>query len=255
MTLSPDIAKISISCYVDFIPIPKDKVKYFNCKFIDTATGAEIILILITGGIFMYDIIQIKAQLTAIAEKLEEEEPLLTKLDGLSGDGDLGITATKISLAVNEICKLQPDSVDRLFMKLGMEINKQAPSTMGTLLAAGSMALGKAFRGQEALSDSDVAEIPSLLAAEIMKRGHANPGDKTILDALVPMAETVRSVFDETGDIREAYHRGAESAAAGADSTCGMLAKTGRASWIAERTKDNPDGGAVLCASIAGLYR
>lgn len=202
----------------------------------------------------MYDIIQITDQLTAIAEKLEKEVPLLTRLDGLSGDGDLGNTVSKVSQAIKDICRLQAESVDRIFMKLGMEINKQAPSTMGTLLAAGSMALGKAFRGKDSLSDSDISQIPSILAEEIMKRGHAKPGDKTILDALVPMSETVKAVFAETGDIRNAYSKGAESAAAGAEQTCGMLAKTGRASWIAERTKDNLDGGAVLCAKIAELY-
>lgn len=203
----------------------------------------------------MYNIIQITDRLTAIANKLEEESPLLTKLDGLSGDGDLGTTASKVSQAIKDTCGAGPESCDKLFLKLGMEINKQAPSTMGTLIAAGSMALGKAFRGKESLSNEDIAAIPSLLAEEIMKRGHAKPGDKTILDSLVPMAETVKAVFAETGDIKEAYSKGAESAAAGADKTCGMLAKTGRASWIAERTKDNPDGGAVMCAKIAELYR
>ena len=183
------------------------------------------------------------------------QETLLAELDGLSGDGDLGITAVKLSEALEKMAQSDITDLGMLFMKTGMEMNKQAPSTMGTLLAAGVMSLGKQFKGQTDLADEDLAAIPQLLAEEIKKRGKASLGDKTILDALIPMADAVRETFAETGDIKEAYRKGANAAETGAGQTRGMIAKTGRASWIADRTKDNLDGGAVLCAKIAELCK
>lgn len=202
----------------------------------------------------MYSMEQIKETIDIIAAKIKEQEALLAELDGLSGDGDLGITAVKLSEALSKMAQSDIEDPGMLLMKTGMEMNRNAPSTMGTLLSAGVMSLGKEFKGKAGLTDEDVAKIPSLLASEIMKRGKAAAGDKTILDALIPMADAVQETFTEADDIREAYRAGAKAAAAGAENTRGMTAKTGRASWIAERTKDNLDGGAVLCAKIAELY-
>ncbi len=203
----------------------------------------------------MYTTLEIKKTLEKIAQQIKMQETLLAELDGLSGDGDLGITAVKLSEALEKMAQSDITDLGMLFMKTGMEMNKQAPSTMGTLLAAGVMSLGKQFKGQTDLADEDLAAIPQLLAEEIKKRGKASLGDKTILDALIPMADAVRETFAETGDIKEAYRKGANAAETGAGQTRGMIAKTGRASWIADRTKDNLDGGAVLCAKIAELCK
>lgn len=203
----------------------------------------------------MYTTLEIKKTLEKIAQQIKMQETLLAELDGLSGDGDLGITAVKLSEALEKMAQSDITDLGMLFMKTGMEMNKQAPSTMGTLLAAGVMSLGKQFKGQTDLADEDLAAIPQLLAEEIKKRGKASLGDKTILDALIPMADAVRETFAETGDIKEAYRKGANAAETGAGQTRGMIAKTGRASWIADRTKDNLDGGAVLYAKIAELCK
>lgn len=203
----------------------------------------------------MYTTQEIKKMLEKIAGQIKSQETLLAELDGMSGDGDLGITAVKLSGALSKMAQSEITDPGTLFMKTGMEMNKQAPSTMGTLLAAGVMSLGKQFKGKTGLTDEDLAVIPQLLASEIMKRGKASLGDKTVLDALLPMADAVQETFSETGDIKEAYRKGANAAETGAEQTRGMIAKTGRASWIADRTKDNLDGGAVLCAKIAALYQ
>lgn len=203
----------------------------------------------------MYTMNEIKNTLEKIAEQIKAQETLLTELDGMSGDGDLGITAVKLSEALKKMAQSDIADPGMLFMKTGMEMNKQAPSTMGTLLAAGVMSLGKAYKGKTGLTDEDITMLPRLLAEEIMKRGKAALGDKTILDALIPMADAVQEGFAETGSIKEAYSKGAKAAKDGAERTRGMIAKTGRASWIADRTKDNLDGGAVLCAKIAELYK
>lgn len=84
-----------------------------------------------------------------------------------------------------------------------------------------------------------------------MARGKAQRGDKTILDALLPMAEAVEKSFAETGCLSAALQAGAQAAKEGAEGTCGMLAKTGRARWLGERAREHMDAGAALCALVA----
>ncbi len=140
-----------------------------------------------------------------------------------------------------------------LMMKAALACNKAAPSTMGTLISSGMMALAKTAKGKSELSDAEVVAVPRQFAEAIMQRGKAKPGDKTILDALVPMADAVEAEFAKNGDLKTAYSAGAKAADEGAKATSGMLAAAGRAKWLGERARENPDGGAVLCAIIAKI--
>ena len=84
-----------------------------------------------------------------------------------------------------------------------------------------------------------------------MARGGAKLGDKTILDALCPMAETVEREFSQGSALKAAFSAGAETAKTAAKGTAGMRAAAGRAKWLGERAVEYPDGGAVLCGIIA----
>jgi len=89
----------------------------------------------------------------------------------------------------------------------------------------------------------------------IREKGKAELGDKTILDALIPMSEAVAAEYNNGSELKHCFHRGAEAARRGAESTAGMIPKAGRAQWIGERVKDNQDGGAVFCALVAEIFR
>ena len=90
----------------------------------------------------------------------------------------------------------------------------------------------------------------SIMADSIMMRGNAQLGDKTILDALIPLHETLGAAYRKTGDLKISAEQAAEAAKEGAKTTKGMIAKVGRAKWIADRSRDYPDGGAVLCCQL-----
>ncbi len=202
----------------------------------------------------MYNIIDVKKMMGKMAEEALKHKELLGELDGLSGDGDLGETVEKASKAVIDSIQKETPDIGALLKGAAMEINKAAPSTLGTLLSGGVMALAKAYKGKKELEAKEIAELPKIMADNIQEKGKAKPGDKTILDALCPMADAVNCNFTETGELKQAFHAGAKAAAKGAEKTKGMLPKAGRAQWIGERVKDNPDGGAVLCAKLGALF-
>jgi dihydroxyacetone kinase len=117
------------------------------------------------------------------------------------------------------------------------------------------MAIAREMKGKAELDPADISRIPKIMADSIKEKGKAESGDKTILDALIPMSEAVSGEFSRGSDIRECFHKGAEAARKGAERTAGMLPKAGRAQWIGERVRGNQDGGAVLCATVAELFR
>ena len=178
----------------------------------------------------------------AVAAKAE----YLGELDGLSGDGDLGMSMQAAFSACAQAAEAA-DGADlgRLLMQAGMACNKAAPSTMGPLLSCGILALGKACKGKSALTDAEVIAFPRIFADAIAARGRAKRGDKTILDALYPLAEAVEGA---AGTLAEVFSAGAAAAEQAAADTAGIVAKAGRAKWIGERAAQYPDGGASMCA-------
>ncbi|MBQ9941717.1 MAG: DAK2 domain-containing protein [Christensenellaceae bacterium] len=195
---------------------------------------------------------QVKAFIEKAAGILAANADELARLDGQSGDGDLGASMSAAGQAMRDMAAATPgEDIGGLLMKVAMACNKAAPSTMGTLVSSGVMALAKTSKGKNQLADADLIAMPRLFGEAIMARGKAQVGDKTILDALMPMADAVEAEFAASGDLGAAFAAGAKAARAGAEATCGMLAKTGRAKWIGERAQEHMDGGAALCAILA----
>lgn len=202
----------------------------------------------------MYKIADIQKKMFEIADEAAKHVDLLAELDGLSGDGDLGETIGKLTKEVIKKSDEEFSEVGVLFMKTAMAMNKAAPSTLGTLLSSGVMALAKACKGKTELIDEDIISFPRIFADAIKEKGHAEIGDKTILDALYPMAFAAEKEFEVVKDLKQSFKAGGKAAIEGAEHTRGMIPKSGRAQWIGERVKDNLDGGAVLCAKVAEVF-
>ncbi|MFR2879769.1 MAG: dihydroxyacetone kinase subunit L [Lachnospiraceae bacterium] len=141
--------------------------------------------------------------------------------------------------------------MSELFMNCAMAFNRAAPSTMGTLLSGGMLAIAKQIGNQKVITIDQVVEIPGILANSISLRGKASVGDKTVLDALIPFSDKLKSVYNETMSIDKALTMATHKQTyIGMESTKGIIAKTGRAKWLAERNMEYPDAGSVLCYRI-----
>ena len=195
-----------------------------------------------------YSISSIKDALVLCSDKAIRIKPLLTELDSRTGDGDLGMSMSLGATAVkDEVAKYEGTDIGELFMKCALALNKAAPSTMGTLISGALMMVGKKYKGLQSLEENMVVAIPVIMADSIMMRGNAQLGDKTILDALIPLHETLNAAYRQTSDLKISARQAADATKKAAKSTKGMIAKVGRAKWIADRSRDYPDGGAVLC--------
>lgn len=177
-----------------------------------------------------------------IRRLMEENQELLTRLDGTIGDGDLGLTMTKAFQAAAEEAKKIPDAEPgRLFMKVGMAIARAAPSTMGTLVATGFMRGGKAVAEKRSLAAGDLAVFFQHFTAGIQERGKARPGEKTLLDVLQPASEALAAHRDRP--LPEALAAAEKAAAAGLEKTKSMVSQHGKAAVFREKTLGIQDPG------------
>lgn len=187
--------------------------------------------------------------LEAVATELPEHRDELNRLDGVAGDGDLGLTVTTGCRALLELAPtLGALTEAQAIRAAGMEIAKKAPSTGGTLIAFALMAAAKAAVDPSAPGLARAAAYLEAAAASIAQRGQVAPGDRTMLDALQPAAEAIRAAADVGADPETAAREAAAAADAGAASTAAMAAKVGRAGWLAERAAGHEDAGARLVA-------
>lgn len=168
----------------------------------------------------------------------------LTDLDRALGDGDLGITIEKIADMLDDYAKTDPaGDLGKWIIGLGMAINRAAPSTMGTLLATALMRAGKEVKGLAVLTPTNLVAMLSAADIGIRERGKAQLGDKTVVDALHPAAETFASAIESGTGLRDAGQRMVDAARHGRDRVTPLKSKIGRSSWVGERTVGLVDGG------------
>jgi dihydroxyacetone kinase len=189
------------------------------------------------------------ALLRAVAGELPSHRDELNRLDGVAGDGDLGLTTTTACRALLELAPaLEALPEAEAIRKAGMELARRAPSTGGTLLAFAFMAAAKAEIAADAAPLQRAAAYLEAAARSLAERGQVAPGDRTMLDALQPAADAIRAAAAAGADPADAARAAAVAADSGATATATMAAKVGRAGWLAERAAGHEDAGARLIA-------
>lgn len=138
-----------------------------------------------------------------IAAKMEDCHDELNRLDGLLGDGDLGVTMVRgVRSLVDELPNL-PDDVGMALLKCAQVFTRVSGSTYGTLLATGLMSAAKQTRGRTVVPWQEISPLLAEAVAAMSRRGKAELGDKTVLDAI----EAVRAAtdgLDDPGEIAKA---------------------------------------------------
>jgi phosphoenolpyruvate---glycerone phosphotransferase subunit DhaL len=161
----------------------------------------------------------------------------LRQLDAIIGDGDMGVTVELGAKAItNYLASSVEEDIGKQLMKCGLQINKFSPSTFGTLLASAFMEAGKAVLGKKEIEFKDLALMGRQAVEGIKKRGKAEVGDKTMLDALVPAVDSFQQGISNGLSNKEALEKAINAAQNGAAETKKMKAKFSRASY-------RPDGG------------
>lgn len=194
-----------------------------------------------------------------LSRTMSDNFQLLTDLDAAAGDGDLGITMTKGFAAAAKVAQDYTEKdVGKLLLAAGVAMAREAPSTLGTLIASGFMKGAKEVAGRESLTLADSARFLNGFVRGVMDRGRSQPGEKTIIDALLPAAEALTSAKPDQA-IADAWQAALHAAEAGLEGTRQMKALHGRAAYRGEDSIGKVDGGAtvgvLMVKSIAEAVR
>ena len=196
----------------------------------------------------------VKEMMLAAAAAIIENEPLLTDADRNLGDGDHGLGMKRGMEAVQEkLGSTEFDSVDKVFSAVGMAMMSSMGGASGALFGTVFRGGAKAIKGAETLTSENLAEFHKAALADIMARGGAKPGDKTMIDALAPAAEKAAEVTDKP--LAEALAAVADAAEAGREASKALIATMGRAKTLGEQSIGFPDAGAcsvaIICRAMA----
>ena len=185
---------------------------------------------------------ELRVLLDRALELVAKKEDELRDLDSAIGDGDLGITVSRGAEAARKsIAALPPGSTpSEIIRAVAAAIASANPSSFAALVATGLLAASRSVAGSESLTAENVVTMAQQAVPAIAKRGKAEVGDKTVLDALVPSIDALEA---NTPD--GALEAMIAAARKGIEDTAPLVSRKGRAAWLGERTIGHPDPGAM----------
>jgi dihydroxyacetone kinase-like protein len=186
-----------------------------------------------------------------IAETAIENEKYFGDLDAVVGDGDFGYSLARgFEKLLDGWDDLDRSNSGTFLRRTGMVLASRIGGTSGPIWGTAFIRAGAAAGDAEV----DGARVVGMLRAAIdgiKTRGQSDVGDKTLLDALVPMTDRLEAELGKGASAQEAIRAAAAAARAAADATSGMVAKRGRAAYTGERSRGSVDAGATAVAVIA----
>jgi phosphoenolpyruvate---glycerone phosphotransferase subunit DhaL len=176
----------------------------------------------------------------------------LTQLDAAIGDGDHGINMTRGFDAVGKALAAQsPDTAPGPVLVLaGKTLVATVGGASGPLWGSAFRAAGRSLGDADGFDGDGLAAALDAALAAVVDLGAAQPGDKTMVDALAPATAALRERLAAGGSVTEAVTAAADAAEAGALATAPMQARKGRASYLGERSIGHQDPGATSAALI-----
>lgn len=190
----------------------------------------------------------VRAALMEAAQAVVDNKDRLTKADQAIGDGDHGVGMARGYKAFREALENRLESsVPDLFKAGGQAI-------MMTSGGASGIVFGMLFTGAAKALSGHLFDGPGLAAAlsggleAVCARGKAKPGEKTLVDALAPAAEAAGAAAGGEGSLLAVAMAAATAAERGLDATKGMVATTGKAKAMGERSIGHVDPGALTFA-------
>lgn len=195
----------------------------------------------------------LRSALEPALEKLIKAEAEVTKYDSVVGDGDCGIGLKRGAEGIlNMLPSISSDDAMMAFAKICSTIETTMDGTSGALYAIFLNSLASNIRAQDTSTPKVIttetwANALAMSIDDLAVYTPAQPGDRTLMDALVPFVK----VLKDTGDVKKA----AKVAKEGADKTKGMKPSLGRSVYVGGTGfEEVPDPGAYgLSIFLCGL--
>lgn len=182
----------------------------------------------------------------ACASVLAENKDFLTQLDAAIGDADHGANMDRGFRAVmSKISEMSDKDIGTIFKTVGMTLLSTVGGAGGPLYGTFFLQIGMKTAGKMELTLEDWMAAFDAAVNGVIMRGRAEPGDKTMVDALLPALEALKQAAENHSGIGPALEKSAQAAKEGMIATIPMVARKGRASYLGERSAGHQDPGAT----------
>jgi phosphoenolpyruvate---glycerone phosphotransferase subunit DhaL len=182
----------------------------------------------------------------AFADTIAQNKEYLTTLDSAIGDADHGINMNRgMTAVVGKLDVLADTDIAATFKAVGMTLVSTVGGAGGPLYGTLFLQFGVSATGKERLELTDWADMVEAGVEGVRSRGKAEPGDKTMLDALGPARDALSEAVGGGTSFPAALSAAAAAAEEGMKATIPLVARKGRASYLGERSAGHQDPGAT----------
>jgi phosphoenolpyruvate---glycerone phosphotransferase subunit DhaL len=196
------------------------------------------------------DVAALEAWVREFARSIAEHKDELTALDSAIGDADHGANMDRgMSAAVAALEASPPADPGALLKQVGMTLVSKVGGASGPLYGTFFLRMAGAL-GPDPADDETFARALRAGLDGVIARGKAEPGDKTMLDALAPACDALDAALAEGKPFGAALTAAAAAAGTGRDATVPLVARKGRASYLGERSAGHQDPGATSTALL-----
>ncbi|MRZ81388.1 dihydroxyacetone kinase subunit DhaK [Paeniclostridium sordellii] len=204
-----------------------------------------------------------------MSEVIIKNEVPFCELDAHAGDGDFGMSVAKgfkqLKREWKEITSSENLNIGQFLNDCSMIIMEHCGGASGPIWGSAFRSAGKSIGNKKGINVKDFADMMKASVKGIQSTGErsfgrgAVVGDKTLVDALVPCANSWEASAKNNDSFKEAFVKGAKEAVEGAKSTEQIVARMGRAGTVGERSLGYPDAGAygigVIFTEIANCIK
>jgi phosphoenolpyruvate---glycerone phosphotransferase subunit DhaL len=194
----------------------------------------------------------VEAAVKSIAATALKNEQYFSHLDSYAGDADFGVSlASGFRVVEQEWKELDRSSIGNFLLKISMIITRNVGGCSGPIWGTGFMRAGALCKDRTSITLEELDKMLSASIEGIQKRGGAQLGDKTLLDALIPIRDIVHdSVGHADADAREVLEHATQVATDAIERTKDWVAKRGRQQFTGDRSRGTPDPGIVAIATM-----
>jgi dihydroxyacetone kinase phosphoprotein-dependent L subunit len=192
----------------------------------------------------------VEAAVKSIAATALKNEQYFSHLDSYAGDADFGVSlASGFRVVEQDWNELDRSSIGNFLLKISMIITRNVGGCSGPIWGTGFMRAGMLSKERTTITLDDLDKMLSAAIEGIQKRGGAQLGDKTLIDALIPIRDIVHeNAAKPDANAADVLKQATQVANEAIERTKGWTAKRGRQQFTGERSAGTPDPGIVAIA-------
>ena len=203
----------------------------------------------------------IKDAVKAVIKAILSDKDYLSQLDAKIGDGDHGLNMARGANAAEEAIDELDDAanIQEVLQAVGEAVLMNVGGTAGPLYGAGFLEAAKVVDENSKLDTVTLEKVFGAMVTAIQRRGHAEKGDKTMLDVLIPIHETFKAEIGGEKTFEEILTAARDAARDGVEFTKTIPARRGRASYFGDKSIGFEDPGAmsslIMFRTLCGYWK